>query len=211
MNWPWSQALVRGVQTYWLAISELRAHLQPRLKFIGIARERLKRKRPLPLPIRNILVVCRGNICRSPMGHVYLAERSRALGMDLSVKSAGIETTPGKPAHALAQEVSRENGYLLDQHGTTPLYGGLIEKADVVFVMEVDQKDRLARLYPHMQAKVFLLGQFCQRGPLEIDDPYSGTKADFQHCFERIKSACDQVLLEMRGDRGQRKSEPSVS
>jgi len=112
----------------------------------------------------------------------------------IRVKSAGIETHLGKPAHALAKAIAHQQGFSLQCHSTTPLSQDLIEESDLVFVMEVAQKDRLFALYPQERHKVFLLGQFCRKGSLDIDDPYCGMHEDFKICFGRIREACDRLI-----------------
>src|SRR5262249_18288453 len=118
----------------------------------------------------------------------------RKNGGMIRVNSAGIETDLGKPAHALAQEIAQQQGFSLQRHSTTPLSPDLIKESDLVLVMEIAQKDRLFRLYPRERHKVFLLGQFCRKGSLDIDDPYCGTHEDFKICFERIREACDRLI-----------------
>jgi hypothetical protein len=63
-----------------------------------------------PIPTRNILVVCKGNICRSPLAEAYLKHQLEKHGLPVSIQSAGLETSFGKPAHPLAQVVGTEGG-----------------------------------------------------------------------------------------------------
>jgi protein-tyrosine phosphatase len=72
-----------------------------------------------------------------------------------------------------------------------------MQRSDLVLVMEVAQKDRVAKLYPREKHKIFVLGQFSKRGSLDIDDPYGGTPEDFKVCFERIRESCDRMLRQI--------------
>lgn len=185
------------VGLYFHALRAAAGHVYRRLKFLRLAYEQVTASKVLPHPVRSVLFVCKGNVCRSPLAEAYFAAQVRKQGLALTVSSAGIETTAGKPAHPLAQEVARQGGILLARHATTPLFQDLMQRSDLVLVMEVAQKDRVAKLYPRERHKIFVLGRFCKKGPLDIDDPYSGTPEDFRLCFERIRESCDQVLRQI--------------
>lgn len=175
-------------------------YLASRVNVFRAGYERLTSPATIPLPVSTILVLCKGNICRSPLAHVYLESAVRKAGLPIVVKSAGIETTPGKPAHDHAKTVARTNGLSLETHQTTSLYEELVKHAELVLVMEVSQKDRVLRLYPEAKGKVFVLGQFCRRGALDIDDPYSGPLEDFTICYGRIVESCDRIVAMLAMD-----------
>ncbi len=150
-----------------------------------------------PKPARAILVVCKGNICRSPLAEAYLKHQMEKNGLPVSVYSAGLETSFGKPAHPLAQVVGTQGGLALGKHATQPLHKEQVERADIILVMEWQQRNRLVKLYPQAKGKVFLLRQFYDQSVLEVADPYSGTLDDFQVCFSMIKQACDVLIGRM--------------
>lgn len=149
------------------------------------------------LPVRSILVVCKGNICRSPLAEAYLKHLALKQGLATTVRSAGLETTSGKPAHPLARLVGEQSGLQLDGHITQPLHKEQVDWADVIIVMEWQQRTRLLRLYPQAEQKVFLLRQFYDQSVREVADPYSGTMKDFQICFAMIQQACDVLVKTM--------------
>lgn len=164
--------------------------------------QRLVRRQQFPKQIRIILVVCKGNICRSPLAEAYLRNGLARCGQDVAVLSAGLETSLGKPAHNLAQLVGRNAGIPLDTHATKPLLKDHVEQADLIVAMEHAHYYRLQRLYPHCQKKTFLLRQFSDlhgnhAEEVEIADPYSGTLNDFQECFAIITRSCDQLIKEI--------------
>ena len=157
----------------------------------------LVNRQAFPKPARAILVVCKGNICRSPLAEAYLKHQAKKNGLQTEVYSAGLETSFGKPAHPLAQVVGTQGGLVLNQHATQPLHKEQVERADMILVMEWRQRNRIIKLYPQARPKVFLLRQFYDQSVREVADPYSGTLDDFQTCFAMIKQACDVLIKQM--------------
>ena len=157
----------------------------------------LVNRQAFPSPVRAILVVCKGNICRSPLAEAYLKHRVEKHGLPIVIESAGLETSFGKAAHPLAQVVGTQGGILLTKHATQPLHKEQVDRADMILVMEWRQRRRVLKLYPQAKQKVFLLRQFYDQSVREVADPYSGTLEDFQTCFSMIKQACDVLVMQM--------------
>lgn len=161
----------------------------------------------LPDSVQSVLFVCKGNICRSPLAEVYFQSLVKKEGRQMSVRSAGLETTPGKPAHANAKAVALQHRLSLDEHATTQVHKELLDQSDLIIVMEIVQKNRIHRLYPKTKGKVVLLGRFDSIGSLEIADPYSGTSEDFHSCFQQVSRCCDVLAARL----GAKISEPAMS
>ena len=163
---------------------------------------RLVRQQQFPKRVNTILVVCKGNICRSPLAEAYLRHELARHGQNVSIFSAGLETSLGKPAHNLAQLVGRNAGLSLDSHATTPLLKEHVDRADLIVAMEHTHYHRLHKLYPHSQGKTFLLRQFSdptemENLAVEIADPYGGTLGDFQDCLAIIKQSSERLISEI--------------
>ena len=161
---------------------------------------------PLPDSVQSVLFVCKGNICRSPLADIYFRSLVEKEGWHMTVRSAGLETTPGKPAHDKAKAVTLQHGLSLDEHATTQVHKELLKESDLIIVMEIMQKKRIHRLYPESKGKVVLLGRFDSVGSLEIADPYSGTSEDFHSCFQQVRRCCDVLLARLRA----KSSEPAM-
>lgn len=157
----------------------------------------LVNRQVFPKMPRSILVVCKGNICRSPLAEAYLRYLVEKHGLPTTVQSAGLETSFGKPAHHFAQTVGAEGGLVMGKHATQPLHKDQVEQADMILVMEWRQRRRVIKLYPQARPKVFLLRQFYDQSVREVADPYSGTLEDFQTCFSMIKRACDVLVAKV--------------
>ncbi len=132
---------------------------------------------------RRFLVVCVGNICRSPMAEAVLAARLRALGRDGHVESAGIAAFEGRPAEALAQELMRERGLDISSHRARQLTAKMLGDFDLVLVMEERHRRAVEQMHPPSRGRVRRLGHF---GDFEVPDPYGGTRAAFERALYLI-------------------------
>lgn len=157
-----------------------------------------------PADIRNILFVCAGNICRSPMAEwqlkALLWEKS-ITGMQVS--SAGLIALPGNSASFNAVRVARENSISLEEHKARPITAELIDNADLVLVMESHQGHELIVDHPQASEKILLLRHFARHGSRErgISDPYGRNLEAYRFCFEDIKECVESLhewLLEGR-------------
>lgn len=151
----------------------------------------------LPDSVQSVLFVCKGNICRSPLAEAYFQSLVERDGREMTVRSAGLDTIPGKPAHAKAKAVALEHRLSLDEHVTTRVHKELLDQSDLIIVMEIAQKNCIQRLYPRSKGKVVLLGRFDAIGSFEIADPYSGTSEDFHSCFQQVIRCCDVLAARL--------------
>lgn len=142
---------------------------------------------------KNILIVCHGNIIRSPFAAFSIAQ---ALGeqRSVSIASAGLEATPGRPPHPTALLTAAARRVDLSSHAASRLDPALVAKSDVIFVMEIPQLLALRRRFPEARAKTFLLSCLAPETPLEIRDPVDGDETVFQACFDHITRAVGPVV-----------------
>lgn len=115
--------------------------------------------------MKTILVVCEGNICRSPMAAVLLA----AALPGCRVVSAGLGALVGKPADEAAVALVRERGLDLRTHRAVQITRPMCVQSDVILVMEREQRDRLLRLYPEVCGRVFGMAEIAG---VDVPDPY---------------------------------------
>jgi protein-tyrosine phosphatase len=205
MNVGETPSLSEDCWTFLRALRETAVHLAGRMKL----RHPYERWAAAPLPdsVQSVLFVCKGNVCRSPLAEAYFQSLLEKEGRQMTVRSAGLETTPGKPAHAKAKDVALQHRLSLDKHATTQVHKELLDQSDLIIVMEIVQKTRIHRLYPRSKGKVVLLGRFDSAGSLEIADPYSGTSEDFDSCFQQVSRCCDVLAAKL----GVKSSEPGMS
>ena len=130
-----------------------------------------------------ILVVCVGNICRSPIGERALQH----LCPSKQVDSAGVSALVGKSADKNAVEVANENELSLEGHTAQQVTSELCAKYDLILVMEKGHKNAVANISPESRGKTMLFGQWI--GGKDIPDPYKQSKEAFEHAFSLIDEA----------------------
>lgn len=126
-----------------------------------------------------ILVVCVGNICRSPMAEAVL----RAHYPDKTVQSAGIDALAGEPAHPTAIALMRERGLDLDGHRGRQLDERLLRGSDLVLVMERGHQKWIEAQWPHAKGRVFRWGHWSD---FDVPDPYRRGEKEFREALALI-------------------------
>jgi|CeladaMinimDraft_18_1061708.scaffolds.fasta_scaffold00085_25 protein-tyrosine phosphatase len=146
-------------------------------------------------PVTSVLVVCHGNICRSPYGEAALRAALPPFLRDrIRVFSAGF-LGPGRPAPLEAIEVAARRGLDLRPHRSRPLDVDLVRGADLIVVMEPGQARRIQVVYGVDPDAVLVLGDL---DPLPIEtrairDPVLQPVEVFEECYARI-DRCVAVL-----------------
>jgi len=158
-------------------------------------------------PAPHLLFVCHGNILRSAVAQALWTDRVRTglAPAGSAAQSAGTAAKDGDRADPRGVSVAREMGIVLDGHRAGRLSEELVNRSDLVVVMDfLNEADVVAR-FPSSAGKVRLLGSFLgQDGrPAEIRDPYSGSQDDVRASFQMIASAIDALAatLSLAGTR----------
>lgn len=143
----------------------------------------------LPPPAElNILFVCGGNTCRSPLAAAIF---KRQFGLQrVQARSAGLTASEGMPAHPNARKAASELGVSLDSHRSRRLDRNLMSWADAVLVMTREHYRKVKSRYPALKDKVFLLGGFPRTWPhgRNIPDPLGSSLATYRETAEQIVS-----------------------
>jgi protein-tyrosine phosphatase len=129
--------------------------------------------------MNKILVVCEGNICRSPMAAGIL---SAALP-NRSILSAGLSALIGMPADPIAVRLMRARGIDISSHRGSQLNSEMCKHADLVLVMSSGQRKEVEHAYPTACGRVFRIGDFIKR---DIPDPYRQEEQGFRSALELI-------------------------
>jgi protein-tyrosine phosphatase len=131
-----------------------------------------------------ILVVCVGNICRSPMAAALLARRLSKRAPPIVVESAGIAALVGRPADPIAVELMRDRGLDISSHRARQLTEQLLVKTDLVIVMQQGHVRSIETSFPHARGRVHRIGRW---GSFDVPDPYGQPRAAFERALEQIE------------------------
>jgi protein-tyrosine phosphatase len=137
-----------------------------------------------------ILVLCVGNICRSPTAEYILKQHIKNQG--ITVSSAGLAALQGKPVDETAQKIALEHGVDMSPHIAQQVNSKIIYENDVILVMQQGHLEDLYARYPEVRGKVFLLGKWIDNA--EISDPYRKSDEAFIHVYNLIERACHAWL-----------------
>ena len=154
-------------------------------------------------PTVRVLMVCMGNICRSPTAHGVLTQRvaDAGLGDRIVVDSAGThDYHVGRPPDERAQQHAARRGYDLSAQRARQLKAQDFDDFDLVLVMD-DANEQAARALcpPGQRHKLRRLTDFCTRHRAsEVPDPYYGGAAGFEAVLDLVEDACDGLLLALR-------------
>lgn len=135
--------------------------------------------------MKHLLVVCVGNICRSPMAQAMLA----AALPQVDVSSAGLGALIGMPADPLAVKLLKERGLDISAHRAQQITRQMCLVADMVFVMDADQRATVEKMYPQVQGRVYRLGEFSKK---DVADPYRQPETAFRDTLSTIEEGVAQ-------------------
>lgn len=118
------------------------------------------------LGLKRILVVCVGNICRSPVA----AQLIQQVFASSEVRSAGLAPAQGKDIHPLSRQIALEHGLSVPVHSARRLTAEDCRWADIILVMEQRHLGMVHNIAPYCRGKSFLFGMPCHN--VEVPDPY---------------------------------------
>jgi protein-tyrosine phosphatase len=144
-----------------------------------------------------VLMVCTGNICRSPMAagllHHYLPED---LKERVAVSSAGTHALHGHPAQDHAIEAMSQIGIDLRQHRARQITRDIARGADLVLTMEAAHRYAVKRLRGWGQDKPRMISQFdANTHTQDIEDPYGGPLEAYKVCIRTLRPCIKGIIL----------------
>lgn len=145
-----------------------------------------------------ILMVCLGNICRSPLAEGILQHKAAKLGLDWVVDSAGTAGYHiGEPPHRLSQKIALLNGVNITHQKCRQFVKKDITAFDHIYVMDADNYAEVKRICGEdwQAARVsLLLNELYPDENRNVPDPWYGTEKDYHAVYELLHRACDSVI-----------------
>jgi protein-tyrosine phosphatase len=145
-----------------------------------------------------ILMVCLGNICRSPMAQGLLEEKIKKFQLDWKVDSAGTSSyQQGKPPDPKAIACMKNHGIDIEHLRSRPLLPHDLERFDVIFCMDKSNYHHVLQLAKSkaLQEKVkLILHQILDECEEEVPDPYCGGSDGFERVYHLLDKATDAII-----------------
>jgi protein-tyrosine phosphatase len=145
-----------------------------------------------------ILMVCLGNICRSPLAEGILQDKVFKAGLDWSVESAGTNSYHiGEQPHPLSQKVARLHGIDISGQRARRFVPEDFERFDKIYALATDVLDdiRYISRNKYEEKKVDLLMNELYPGKdMDVPDPYYGGESGYHEVYEMLEKVCDKIV-----------------
>ena len=149
-----------------------------------------------------ILMVCLGNICRSPLAEGILQYKAKMAGLNWEVDSAGTGNWHiGHPPHRLSQKVAQLNGIDICQLRGRQFTGTDMLEFDRIYFMDEDNFEdarMMAGEFWNEEKAALLMDELYPGKNKSVPDPYYGGEEGYHEVFDMISQACD-VIIEKYG------------
>ena len=145
-----------------------------------------------------ILMVCLGNICRSPLAEGILQDKAWKAGLKWSVESAGTNGYHiGEAPHRLSQKVAKLNGIDIGKQRSRSFAPEDLKRFDKIYAMSsdvIDDMKRIARKDFDETKVELLLNELFPGQNIDVPDPWYGPEAGYHEVFKLINDACDAIV-----------------
>jgi protein-tyrosine phosphatase len=150
----------------------------------------------------NILMVCLGNICRSPLAEGILQYKITQSGIDAHVESAGFEAFhAGDPPDERAIEVAIKNGIDISGHRARLFRVDDFDKFDHIYVMDQNNYRDVMRKVRNENDRLkvdFILNELSPGSNITVPDPYYGRMREFENVFDMLDQAIEKLALKLQ-------------
>ena len=155
-----------------------------------------------------ILMVCLGNICRSPLAEGILQDKAFKAGLNWSVESAGTNGYHnGEPPHPLSQKIARMNGIDISDQRSRRFVPEDFDRFDKIYALAEDvlfDIRQIARRKFNASKVDLLMNELYPGKDLDVPDPWSGPEEEYHEAFKLIDAACEKIIEKaLQGTRNQ--------
>lgn len=149
----------------------------------------------------NILLLCSGNTCRSPMAQALLlqaiAEQPGMNKDDFNVVSAGLWAQDGFPASPQAVKVMSEYGLDIFAHRSRAMSRDLARQADLILTMTRSGLEEVQQRYPFARDKSFTLADYAGFTQQEIIDPFGLDLLTYRQTAQQLKKMINELIKKL--------------
>jgi len=146
----------------------------------------------------NILMVCLGNICRSPLAEGILQDKAWKAGLNWSIESAGTNGYhTGEPPHKLSQKVAKLNGLDICSQRSRRFTAEDFERFDKIYAMSsdvIDEMKIIARKKFDASKVDLLMNELYPGKDLDVPDPWYGPEPGYHDVYAMIDKACELIV-----------------
>jgi protein-tyrosine-phosphatase len=135
----------------------------------------------------NLLFVCTGNTCRSPMAEALARREFERRVLGWQAESAGLMAAAGDPASRHAADEMARRGLSLGAHRAREVTAEAVARAGWILAMTDTHRDLLRAAYPDARDKILTLGECAGTGE-PVPDPFGGGPATYRHCADRLET-----------------------
>jgi protein-tyrosine phosphatase len=150
-----------------------------------------------------LMMVCLGNICRSPLAEGILQHKAFTAGLNWSIESAGTNSYhTGEPPHPLSQKVAREHGIDISRQRARRFRPEDFTIYDRIYALAEDVREEMKRIAgkKYEDSKVELLMNELYPGKnMNVPDPWYGPESGYHQVYQLIDQACDAIILKYAG------------
>ena len=145
-----------------------------------------------------ILMVCLGNICRSPLAEGILQHKANEAGLNWFIESAGTNGIHvGEAPHHLSQKVAKQNGINIGNQVSRKFEAQDFEKYDKIYVMAADVMQdvkRIAGKYFDAHKADYFLNELNASKNEDVPDPWYGNEDGYIEVYDLINETCDAII-----------------
>ena len=136
---------------------------------------------------KTILIVCTGNVCRSPMAAGLLQHRLSVAGLadEYQVRSAGTWASTGARAAVQACQVMTKRGIDITNHRARDISSVDVTEAALILVMTRTHREAIVAEFPDVRTKTYLMSEMIGKS-YDIADPYGSSLAHYAYCAEDL-------------------------
>jgi len=149
-----------------------------------------------------ILIVCLGNICRSPLAEGVLKHKAKKAGLNWTVDSAGTNGYHiGEAPHRLSQKVAKLNGIDICEQKARQFAKEDFDRYDKIYAMADDVLDEMKRIaknkYDSSRVDLFL-NELHPGQNASVPDPWYGPEPGYHEVYKLIDETCDRIIEKYR-------------